>query len=58
MVRFANGVRLTIKPTKLRANEVLVREDIGRGRLGLPNDHPLAIWTSPAVVLSGTKAMD
>ncbi len=58
MVRFANGVRLTIKPTKLRANEVLVREDIGRGRLGLPNDHPLPIWTSPAVVLSGTKAMD
>ncbi len=58
MVRFANGVRLTIKPTKLRANEVLVREDIGHGRLGLPNDHPLPIWTSPAVVLSGTKAMD
>lgn len=58
MVRFANGVRLTVKPTKLRANEVLVREDIGNGRLDLPNDHPLAIWTSPAVVLSGTKAMD
>ncbi|MDR6669781.1 insulinase family protein [Rhizobium sp. 1399] len=58
MVRFANGVRLTIKPTELRANEVLVREDIGRGRLGLPNDHPLAIWASPAVALSGTRAMD
>ncbi|MBE1509689.1 M16 family metallopeptidase [Rhizobium viscosum] len=58
MVRFANGVRLTIKPTKLRANEVLVREDIGRGRLDLPNDRPLPIWASPAVVLSGTKAMD
>lgn len=58
MVRFANGVRLTVKPTKLRANEVLVREDLGRGRLDLPNDRPLPIWTSPAVVLSGTKAMD
>ncbi|MBB3591259.1 zinc protease [Rhizobium sp. BK529] len=58
MVRFANGVRLTVKPTKLRDNEVLVRTDIGRGRLDLPNDHALAIWTSPAVVLSGTKAMD
>jgi zinc protease len=58
MVRFANGVRLTVKPTKLRANEVLVREDIGHGRLDLPKDHPLPIWTSPAVVLSGTKAMD
>jgi zinc protease len=58
MVRFANGVRLTVKPTKLRANEVLVREDIGHGRLDLPNTHPLATWTSPGVVLSGTKAMD
>ncbi len=58
MVRFANGVRLTVKPTKLRANEVLVREDIGHGRLDLPSDHPLAIWTSPGVVLSGTRAMD
>ncbi|MBB3661081.1 zinc protease [Rhizobium sp. BK650] len=58
MVRFANGVRLSVKPTKLRDNEVLVRTDIGRGRLDLPNDHALAIWTSPAVVLSGTKAMD
>ncbi|TAW29772.1 insulinase family protein [Rhizobium leguminosarum] len=58
MVRFSNGVRLTVKPTKLRANEVLVREDIGRGRLGLPNDRSAPIWASPAVVLSGVKAMD
>ncbi|MDE1993992.1 MAG: insulinase family protein, partial [Rhizobiaceae bacterium] len=57
MVRFANGVRLTVKPTKLRTNEVLVREDIGHGRLGLPKDHPLATWASPAIVLSGTKAL-
>ncbi|ARQ58295.1 Zn-dependent peptidase M16 family domain-containing protein [Rhizobium sp. Kim5] len=58
MVRFSNGVRLTVKPTKLRANEVLVREDIGRGRLDLPHDRPLPIWASPAVALSGVKAMD
>ncbi|MGV4795828.1 M16 family metallopeptidase [Rhizobium sp. F40D2] len=58
MVRFSNGVRLTVKPTKLRANEVLVREDIGRGRLDLPQDHPAPIWASPAVALSGVKAMD
>ncbi|MGY3611512.1 insulinase family protein, partial [Bradyrhizobium sp. Lot11] len=57
MVRFSNGVRLTVKPTKLRANEVLVREDIGRGRLELPNDREAPIWSSPAVVLSGVKAM-
>ncbi|MBY3370263.1 M16 family metallopeptidase, partial [Rhizobium laguerreae] len=58
MVRFSNGVRLTVKPTKLRANEVLVREDIGGGRLGLPHDRSAPIWASPAVVLSGIKAMD
>lgn len=58
MVRFSNGVRLTVKPTKLRANEVLVREDIGRGRLDLPHDRSAPIWASPAVVLSGVKAMD
>lgn len=58
MVRFANGVRLTVKPTKLRDNEVLVREHIGRGQMEMPNDRFLPIWSSPAVVLSGTKAMD
>ncbi|RDJ01463.1 M16 family metallopeptidase [Rhizobium grahamii] len=58
MVRFSNGVRLTVKPTKLRANEVLVREDIGRGRLDLPQDRSAPLWASPAVALSGVKAMD
>lgn len=58
MVRFSNGVSLTVKPTKLRANEVLVREDIGSGRFDLPHDRATDIWASPAVVLSGVKAMD
>jgi zinc protease len=58
MVRFANGVRLNIKPTKLRADEVLVRADIGHGRLDLPADHPLPTWTAQAVELSGLKGID
>jgi zinc protease len=58
MVKFANGVRLTVKPTKLRADEVLVREDIGHGRIGLPKDQASVLWASPAVILSGVKAMD
>lgn len=58
MVRFANGVRLTVKPTKLRDNEVLARAHIGGGRLEMPNDRFLPIWASPAIVLSGTGAMD
>ncbi|GES43514.1 peptidase M16 [Rhizobium dioscoreae] len=57
MVRFANGVRLTVKPTKYRADEVLVRAEVGRGRLDLPNDRPLPIWAAPALPLSGLKAI-
>ncbi|SCB30039.1 zinc protease [Rhizobium miluonense] len=57
MVRFANGVRLTVKPTKLRADEILVRANIGGGRLDLPHDRPLPIWASSTVPLSGLKAI-
>ena len=47
MVRFANGVRLTVKPTKFRDDEVLVRVNIGgglkwyapNGRWGLRGDY-------------------
>lgn len=58
MVRFANGARLTVKPTRFRADEIQVRLDVGRGRLDLPHDHPLATWTAQAVELSGLKAID
>ncbi|NTG47248.1 insulinase family protein [Agrobacterium rhizogenes] len=58
MVRFANGVRLTVKPTTFRTNEVLVRANIGRGRLDLPHDRPLPIWAAPAMSLSGLKAIN
>lgn len=57
MVRFANGVRLTVKPTKFRTDEVLVRANIGRGRLDLPHDRPLPVWAAPAFALSGLKAI-
>lgn len=58
MVRFANGVRLTVKPLALREDEVLVRQHIGRGRLDMQDDRSQPIWASSAVVLSGTGAMD
>ncbi|WP_286203051.1 M16 family metallopeptidase [Rhizobium lusitanum] len=58
MVRFANGVSLTIKPTTFSTDQVLVRANIGRGRLDLPHDRPLPIWAAPAVALSGLKAID
>jgi zinc protease len=57
MVRFANGARLTVKPTKLRDNEILVRADVGHGRFDLPRDRPLPSWAEQAVVLSGVNAI-
>jgi zinc protease len=35
-VRFANGVRLTVKPTQFRDDEIVVAARFGGGQLGLP----------------------
>jgi zinc protease len=55
LVRFENGVRLTIKPTKFRDNEVLVRANIGRGMLDLPRDRQTATWAGSAFIEGGLK---
>ena len=52
-VRFANGVGLTIKPTKFRTDQVLVSVDVGGGRLDLPRDHGLAVWSARAFAHEG-----
>jgi zinc protease len=59
LVRFANGVRLTIKPTTFSANQVLVEANIGRGRLELPIDRGTARWADDAgaFILGGLKAI-
>ncbi|MFC3069442.1 M16 family metallopeptidase [Phenylobacterium soli] len=54
-VRFENGVRLTVKPTKFRDDEVLVRVNIGRGMLDLPRDRQSLKWASGAVIEGGLK---
>jgi zinc protease len=54
-VRFANGVRLTVKPTKFRDDEVLVRVNIGDGLLSLPADHQAAGWMSSAFIEGGLR---
>lgn len=38
VVTFANGVRLTVKPTDFRDEQILVRVSTGIGELGLPTD--------------------
>ena len=57
-VSFANGVRLTIKPTAFANDEVLVAVAFGHGRLGLPADLSRSFWTAngfaPVFVEGGT----
>ena len=54
-VRFDNGVRLTIKPTKFRDDEVLVRVNIGQGLLGLPKDRQSPFWAASSLIEGGLK---
>ena len=56
-IRFANGVRLSVKPSKLRANQVLVSVKVGGGRLDLPTDRMTAAWAAGAVPSGGLKAL-
>src|SRR6185503_11812377 len=52
-VRFQNGVRLTVKPTKFRDDQVLVKVRAGRGLLGLPSDRQSLAWAGYAFVEGG-----
>lgn len=54
-VRFENGVRLTIKPTKFRDDEVLVRANVGRGLIDLPSDRQTSTWAGNAFIEGGLK---
>lgn len=53
LVRFSNGVRLTVKPTKFKADQVLVRVNLGNGRLGLSPDRPSPEWSAGALIEGG-----
>jgi zinc protease len=52
-VRFANGVTLTIKPTQLRAGQVLISVRVGQGRFGLPRDRVSPVWALPGSFVAG-----
>ena len=54
-IRFANGVRLTVKPTDFRKDQVEVQVRIGDGRLDLPSDKPSASWAASALIEGGLK---
>ena len=52
-VRFANGVRLAVRPSALHKDEVLVTANFGHGRLSLPKDRLAPDWASSAFVAGG-----
>ena len=52
-VTFANGTRLTIKPTAFRDDQVMVSIRGGDGFLSLPNDRPTAIWAAGSEMTEG-----
>ena len=57
-VHFQNGVRLTVKPTNFRDDEVLVRVNVGLGLLGQPSDRQSPFWAGSAIVEGGLKKID
>jgi zinc protease len=56
-VRFANGVRLTVRPSKLHANQVQVSVKLSGGLLALPRDHDTVSWATGALVPGGLNAL-
>ena len=54
-VHFANGVRLSIKPTPFKASEILVNVRIGNGRIDLRKDSP--VWLTEAFIEGGLKSI-
>lgn len=52
-VRFENGVRLTIKPTKFRDDQILVQVRIGDGETGLPSDRASPAWAASSAFPEG-----
>ena len=52
-VRFANGVRLTIKPTKFRDQQILVSARIGEGDLDLPSNRQTPAWAANSAFPEG-----
>ncbi len=49
----SNGVRVTIKPTAFRKDQVLVAARFGHGRLGLPTDVASPTWAVPNFFVRG-----
>jgi len=52
-VRFENGVRLTVKSTKFRDDQILVSVRVGDGYLDLPRDRQVLSWSAGLAYVEG-----
>jgi len=52
-ITFANGTRLTVKPTTFRDDQIMVAVRAGDGQQGLPSDRPTPMWALGAAVAEG-----
>ena len=57
VLRFANNVRLVVRPSHVRLNQVLVAVRFGNGRLGLPKDSAVPNWLFGGLVPGGLGAL-
>ncbi len=59
MVEFENGVRLNLKKTDFKKNQILLAATLGEGRLSLPDDrHTVAIVADAVMAQGGLAAHD
>jgi len=54
-LRFANGVRLTVRPSQTSRNQIEVNVKIGNGRLDLPRDKATVAWAAGTLTAGGLK---
>ena len=52
-VTFANGVKLTVKPTTFDDDQILVSVRAGNGTLDLPSDRAVPMWAAGSEVTEG-----
>ncbi|HMO41945.1 MAG TPA: insulinase family protein [Phenylobacterium sp.] len=52
-IRFENGVRLTVKPTRFQDDEILVAVNVGQGLRSLPADRQSLTWAGRALIEGG-----
>lgn len=57
LMTFGNGVRLTVKPTKFRDDQILISVQAGTGRYGLPSDRVTPVWALSAFIEGGLEGL-